>query len=401
MMKNRIISCLALLSFCAVIFTPLIASATDSGVGISKYELRRQADEKKYAESRKRLEEFNKRRDAVMKQNAARQAIKKQKSAITKQKVKAYFQGHPFRVYRFVKKHRYDERVEKFYRSYRFRRLEVMFYKKWMDILGIEKFNEMVKNKELVEDNTVLVNAEGKIVGLADDTLEEGTVAVDQDGNTIPIVSSAEGAYNPVFQFMYNGKIYDHGYYRGTVNDVLRIMPSSKWIDYIGTDEFAQKIDNNEIKLDGTGFYDDEGRIIAISDLSLDELQPVFDEFNRAIPNVATYQVDDPVETYAYFHWRKWKCKHGFYMWINKGIVHVLESKNLIAKVGPEYFAKAMRSDLLHRIDEGDILADLDGRILAIHNNQLPKNAIVVDENGKRIQVVHDGETYQADTLAS
>ena len=130
-------------------------------------------------------------------------------------------------------------------------------------------------------------------------------------------------------------------------------------------------------------------------------MQPVFDEFNRAIPNVATYQVDDPVETYAYFHWRKWKCKHGFYMWINKGIVHVLESKNLIAKVGPEYFAKAMRSDLLHRIDEGDILADLDGRILAIHNNQLPKNAIVVDENGKRIQVVHDGETYQADTLAS
>ena len=102
-MKNRIISCLALLSFCAVIFTPLIASATDSGVGISKYELRRQADEKKYAESRKRLEEFNKRRDAVMKQNAARQAIKKQKSAITKQKVKAYFQGHPFRVYSFVK----------------------------------------------------------------------------------------------------------------------------------------------------------------------------------------------------------------------------------------------------------------------------------------------------------
>lgn len=400
-MKNRIISCLALLSFCAVIFTPLIASATDSGVGISKYELRRQADEKKYAESRKRLEEFNKRRDAVMKQNAARQAIKKQKSAITKQKVKAYFQGHPFRVYRFVKKHRYDERVEKFYRSYRFRRLEVMFYKKWMDILGIEKFNEMVKNKELVEDNTVLVNAEGKIVGLADDTLEEGTVAVDQDGNTIPIVSSAEGAYNPGFQFMYNGKIYDHGYYRGTVNDVLRIMPSSKWIDYIGTEELAQKIDNNEIKLDGTGFYDDEGRIIAISDLSLDEMQPVFDEFNRAIPNVATYQVDDPVETYAYFHWRKWKCKHGFYMWINKGIVHVLESKNLIAKVGPEYFAKAMRSDLLHRIDEGDILADLDGRILAIHNNQLPKNAIVVDENGKRIQVVHDGETYQADTLAS
>lgn len=280
-----------------------------------------------------------------------------------------------------------------------------MFYKKWMDILGIEKFNEMVKNKELVEDNTVLVNAEGKIVGLADDTLEEGTVAVDQDGNTIPIVSSAEGAYNPVFQFMYNGKIYDHGYYRGTVNDVLRIMPSSKWIDYIGTEELAQKIDNNEIKLDGTGFYDDEGRIIAISDLSLDEMQPVFDEFNRAIPNVATYQVDDPVETYAYFHWRKWKCKHGFYMWINKGIVHVLESKNLIAKVGPEYFAKAMRSDLLHRIDEGDILADLDGRILAIHNNQLPKNAIVnaivVDENGKRIQVVHDGETYQADTLAS
>jgi len=79
-----------------------------------------------------------------------------------------------------------------------------------MDILGIEKFNEMVKNKELVEDNTVLVNAEGKIVGLADDTLEEGTVAVDQDGNTIPIVSSAEGAYNPVFQFMYNGKIYDY-----------------------------------------------------------------------------------------------------------------------------------------------------------------------------------------------
>lgn len=276
-----------------------------------------------------------------------------------------------------------------------------MFYKKWMDILGIEKFNEMVKNKELVEDNTVLVNAEGKIVGLADDTLEEGTVAVDQDGNTIPIVSSAEGAYNPVFQFMYNGKIYDYGYYRGTVNDVLRIMPSSKWIDYIGTEELAQKIDNNEIKLDGTGFYDDEGRIIAISDLSLDEMQPVFDEFNRAIPNVATYQVDDPVETYAYFHWRKWKCKHGFYMWINKGIVHVLESKNLIAKVGPEYFAKAMRSDLLHRIDEGDILADLDGRILAIHNNQLPKNAIVVDENGKRIQVVHDGETYQADTLAS
>lgn len=276
-----------------------------------------------------------------------------------------------------------------------------MFYKKWMDILGIEKFNEMVKNKELVEDNTVLVNAEGKIVGLADDTLEEGTVAVDQDGNTIPIVSSAEGAYNPVFQFMYNGKIYDHGYYRGTINDVLRIMPSSKWIDYIGTEELAQKIDNNEIKLDGTGFYDDEGRIIAISDLSLDEMQPVFDEFNRAIPNVATYQVDDPVETYAYFHWRKWKCKHGFYMWINKGIVHVLESKNLIAKVGPEYFAKAMRSDLLHRIDEGDILADLDGRILAIHNNQLPKNAIVVDENGKRIQVVHDGETYQADTLAS
>lgn len=266
-----------------------------------------------------------------------------------------------------------------------------MFYKKWMDILGIEKFNEMVKNKELVEDNTVLVNAEGKIVGLADDTLEEGTVAVDQDGNTIPIVSSAEGAYNPVFQFMYNGKIYDYGYYRGTVNDVLRIMPSSKWIDYIGTEELAQKIDNNEIKLDGTGFYDDEGRIIAISDLSLDEMQPVFDEFNRAIPNVATYQVDDPVETYAYFHWRKWKCKHGFYMWINKGIVHVLESKNLIAKVGPEYFAKAMRSDLLHRIDEGDILADLDGRILAIHNNQLPKNAIVVDENGKRIQVVHDG----------
>ena len=36
MMKNRIISCLALLSFCAVIFTPLIASATDSGVGINK-----------------------------------------------------------------------------------------------------------------------------------------------------------------------------------------------------------------------------------------------------------------------------------------------------------------------------------------------------------------------------
>lgn len=87
MMKNRIISCLALLSFCAVIFTPLIASATDSGVGISKYELRRQADEKKYAESRKRLEEFNKRRDAVMKQNAARQAIKKQKPVAFHQEI--------------------------------------------------------------------------------------------------------------------------------------------------------------------------------------------------------------------------------------------------------------------------------------------------------------------------
>lgn len=91
MMKNRIISCLALLSFCAVIFTPLIASATDSGVGISKYELRRQADEKKYAESRKRLKEFNKRRDAVMKQNAARQAIKKTKISNNKAKSKSIF----------------------------------------------------------------------------------------------------------------------------------------------------------------------------------------------------------------------------------------------------------------------------------------------------------------------
>lgn len=400
-MKNRIISCLALLSFCVVIFTPLIASATDSGVGISKYELRRQADEKKYAESRKRLEEFNKRRDAVMKQNAARQAIKKQKSAITKQKVKAYFQGHPFRVYRFVKKHRYDERVEKFYRSYRFRRLEVMFYKKWMDILGIEKFNEMVKNKELVEDNTVLVNAEGKIVGLADDTLEEGTVAVDQDGNTIPIVSSAEGAYNPVFQFMYNGKIYDHGYYRGTVNDVLRIMPSSKWIDYIGIEQVVLKIDNNEIQLDNTGFYDDEGRIIAISDLSLDDYHPVFNEFNRPIPNVARYQVYDPVETYGYFHWYNWKSKNGFYLWINKGIVYVLHSVDLQEKVGPEYFAKAMKSGMLYRISDGDIFTDIDGKILAIHVNEIPKNSIVVDVNGNKIQVLHDGETYQADTLAS
>ena len=67
---------------------------------------------------------------------------------------------------------------------------------------------------------------------------------LDMETNDFPRNSDGKidddvGLYIPC---KYNGKIYDHGYYRGTVNDVLRIMPSSKWIDYIGTEELAQKI---------------------------------------------------------------------------------------------------------------------------------------------------------------
>lgn len=398
-MNKKVAALITVLIYCTTVYMPFIcvadAAATSDGEGISRVEMRRQFDERRRAEVMKKSAEVQKWRQTMEKRKQALKVQRRQKSAITEQKVKTYFHGHPFRVYSFIRKNYKDDRFKKFFRTRKYRQLRVMYYEKWLDLLGIDKFNEMVENNELVEDNSVLVDAEGKIVGLADDTLEEGTVAVDADGNSIPVVNDAAGAYNPYFQFMYNGKIYDHGYYRGSVNDMLRIMPSAKWIDYIGMEQLAQKIDNNEITLDGTGLYDDEGRIIAMNDLSLDTNHPVFDEFNRYIPNVAMYQISDPVDAYGYFHWRKWKCKHGFYMWINKGVVHVLHSGDLIEMIGAEYFAKAMMSEMFYRINDGDVFTDLNGKILAIHQNLLPKEALVIDKDGNKIQVLHDGETYQ------
>lgn len=404
-MNKKAAAFLTILIYCFTVYMPVInvanAAATSDGEGISRVEMRRQFDERRRAEVMKKSAEVQKWRQTMEKRKQALKVQRRQKSAVTEQKVKTYFHGHPFRVYSFIRKNYKDDRFKKFFRTRKYRQLRVMYYEKWLDLLGIDKFNEMVENNELVEDNSVLVNAEGKIVGLADDTLEEGTVALDGEGNTIPVVSDAAGAYNPAFQFMCNGKIYDHGYYRGSVNDMLRIMPSAKWIDYIGMEQLAQKIDANEITLDGTGFYDDEGRIIAISDLSLNANYAVFDEFNRFIPNVARYQIPDPVDAYGYFHWRNWKCKHGFYMGINKGVVLVMHSGDFIEELGAEYFAKAMMAELLYRIEDGDVFTDLNGKILAIHQNLLPKEALVIDKDGNKIQVLHDGETYQSDVVVT
>lgn len=138
-----------------------------------------------------------------------------------------------------------------------------------------------------------------------------------------------------------------------------------------------------------------------MSDLSLDANYTVFDEFNRFISNVARYQIPDPVDAYGYFHGGTWKCKHGFYMAINKDTVHVQRSEEWVEKLGPKYFSKEIRAEMMFRLPDEDVITDINGKILDIHQNQLPKETVVLDNDGNKIQVLHDGETYQSDAVVT
>ena len=391
-MLKKIISCLMVMVFCFTAFAPVTALAASSARGADRNAARIAAHKKAAA--------FQKKKAALQKRNEARRAIGRQKKAIAKQKIAAARTVFPVRGYLFTTRGRTLKKFRAFY-AYR---IYVMELEQLKEFFGIKKVNEMMENGEIVEDNTVVVDKDGNFVGINDDTLDKDAVILDENGNPVKNFAGTElgeGTYNPNYQFMHNGKIYNHGYYRGMVNQMIRIMPADKWIEYIGMDAFTQKVDSNEITADNTGFFNDEGKIVAMSDLSLDLNHPAFDEFNRIIPNVAKYQIPDPVDAYGYFHGGTWKCKHGFYMVINKGIVHVQRSEEWVEELGPKYFSKAIRAEMMYRLPDKDVITDINGKILAIHQNQLPKESVVLDKDGNKIQVLHDGETYQPEAAVT
>ena len=88
-------------------------------------------------------------------------------------------------------------------------------------------------------------------------------------------------------------------------------------------------------------------------------------------------------------------------MVINKGIVHVQRSEEWVEELGPKYFSKAIRAEMMYRLPDKDVITDINGKILAIHQNQLPKESVVLDKDGNKIQVLHDGETYQPEAAVT
>lgn len=62
----------------------------------------------------------------------------------------------------------------------------------WITLLGVDKFTKMIDEKKMQPDNSVILDEEGKIAAIKDNSLDKNTVVLDQNDKQIPVVHDGD-----------------------------------------------------------------------------------------------------------------------------------------------------------------------------------------------------------------